>query len=251
MKKITAIGLSHAFMLKSAYKLSNDNINYSFEFPLVGPVEIPKIFNHKNNAITLPDSILEVIKRLGSDDFLAISIANNEHNEVGLFFKDKEFFIPSPTMKIEAEVKDNSDFMPASLIAEHFREKLGSLRFFIQLLKVHIASQKLLVLEGVPPVGDLDYIKNFLRERGFSDLDIVDRETHNSLFAWQCKITEDLCREERVEYITYPDNVIDENGFMLEKYWQNASHANHHYGSLVLQKICTHIQKMEGETANV
>jgi len=152
---------------------------------------------------------------------------------------------------MEIIIKEKGDFIPSSLIAEHFTEQLSSLRLFIQLLKEHIPCKKLLVLEGVPPVGNVEYIKNFLREKGFSDIDVVDRETHKLLFAWQCKSIENLCQEEGVEYIGCPDNVTDENGFMLEKFWQNASHANHQYGHLVLKKICTYVQEIEDEPKNV
>jgi hypothetical protein len=250
MSNLIVIGLSHAFMLKSAYaNMGEVPLQGKCQFPLVGPKDIPSLLLGNDGDFELPKEVIEVLQVMDDTAYLAISINNNVHNVIGLFFKGKGFHAPNPLGNMIGN--EVSEFIPSAIIADIFEARLYSLRLFVRLLKSHISSNKLLVLEGVTPAGDPTYIENFLIERGFTTLDIVDRATHKTLFDWQGKTMQDICREEQVEYVGCPENVTDHKGFLIEKYWQNASHANMHYGRLLLQKMFKHIEILEGEIENV
>jgi len=227
-------------MLKSAAIMNPEEFKYSFSFPFIGPNEFPDMLDKTDGESKLPAIISNFLfNQLDSNSYIVISILNNEHNQIGLFYKGEPFVVTDIYNRVP--YTDGEELISSKLIASHFNDKQRDLLTFIKLVKKTIPAQRVIIMGGVPPVGDVNYIKKFLLERDFSDLNIIKREVHKVLFEWQEKIINEICQSEGVTYFGVPDGVLDNEGFLAEKYWQNASHANHHYGRLVLQNICNFI----------
>jgi hypothetical protein len=118
------------------------------------------------------------------------------------------------------------------------RRLKGTLRLiaFIGSLK----SQGLYIIESPAPCPSEAHILSSLDVVLRSEVEkygIAPAALRLAMWRLRCDIMKDLCGSISGHYLPVPACSLDADGFLKERYWGNATHANQYYGELVVEQI--------------
>ena len=200
---------------------------------------------YEPDTISARDAV-SIVKNSPSDARVFLSIFGTYHNIWGLLRSGPEFdfFLdqedpPDPDARVR---------IPHRAVAGAFERHLSKPGFLQRMEKT--ASSPLYLLSTPPPKGDNDYMLERLtsqKKRSYRGRDVAEigvERPLSRLKLWQME-TRAITRwaaSEGMEFVAAPQEALDGSGFLHSAFYSDATHANEHYGALVVDQICAIVE---------
>jgi hypothetical protein len=239
MDTVCIIGHSHGHMLKKGLKfIKNESFNYIT--PLIGT----KAFTHPasfkaDNAILLNkdvDSLIDHLKKgQGLESIhLLTAFHGNGYNQFYMIEDDEPFdFIFD-----DENVDDKLRFVSKQMVETGLDTFLINTRNALSIL-MQKGIGSVACIQTPPPNPSAEFMMDKLRivrSDLTGDFKVTSSRLRHKLWLTMDSMYRKMCGELGVIYVCAPKETIDSNGFLLEKYWADMSHANELYGSILLDE---------------
>lgn len=207
------------------------------------PVAVHRLRKEKNGreiGDTTLDDFLEIVRSLRADDVVLSMIGGNQHAVFSTIQHPQPFdFFDPDGSRAEGE---GAEIVPYRVLAEVFEHGLRngdgkSLEALRGATRAHV-----LHIVPPPPKGDNGFIERhhegLFERQGIATRGVSRPVLRLKFWQLQTRILYDLCRKLGVELMMPPPTTVDEEGFLLPTYYaDDATHANHIYGELVLREV--------------
>lgn len=236
-QRIIIIGDSHTHAIKRSLKLNK----FTQDDCVIEAYRLSKIKNGiKVGDISL-EEILEQAPNLKKNDMIISVIGGNQHNSFGLIQHPIKFDIFDKS-NLSSELSENSECIPYNIISDIFETGLRG-NDFARLLQVKSHANCPVYHIGAPPPKESKEHILKRHETDFAAKGILEKGVSSSslrlkLWHLQMQVTHKLCREAGVNFIAVPDEALCSKGFLKESFYaEDATHANHAYGTLLVENI--------------
>lgn len=229
MANALVIGNSHTASMTNALR---DNENQSID-----------IYWLKNNKppdrgnIELDDAI-KLIKALGRDDFLFVSLIGTYHNIMGLIKHPIpfDFYESSPSAD-----RPRSDYclIPHNVMRSEMDRMLEGSGTVKALAKAAVCATY--IISPPPPKGNHEFI--FARTRAYrgtvlDSASINDAAIRAKMWRLEMDCMADWATSNSMRFLPAPAESLSGEGYLTEEYYgADVTHANDAYGALVLDQI--------------
>jgi hypothetical protein len=220
----------------------------TFEFPLCGGKKFDElVISLPNGTDGIHPQLESALKARGvwtasREIWLVSVVRGNTYNVHGLLELDQPFDFVHPGMP-SLSIRRDAQLLPYDAVREVFRRNSHATRRFFRCLPRHNILG-VLHLEAPPPIPDRDHCYNTVerlmlaKSLGRSEnVRISPREFRMKLWRTQSDVTQEVCSENNVIYVTPPEQGLDEHGYLKPEGWHGATHGSTWYGALVLRKI--------------
>ncbi|MCW2411746.1 MULTISPECIES: hypothetical protein [unclassified Sphingobium] len=198
------------------------------------------------------NEILQIIKGLPEHIPVFLSFFGTVHNVIGLVRQDADFDLILPGDK-DSSQSNGSKIVPFHAMEAAFNHYIGkpSKAYAIR----DAANGETFLISSPPPKARNDFIIARFREKSdkkYRGKDVVEMGLNNPLLRRKMwSIERDLNKHwadiNGWGYLNPPQNAVDKAGFLEERYYEDATHANSEYGALVLLQIAGIIEKTLGK----
>jgi hypothetical protein len=236
-RRIVVLGESHVDGVQQAFAARSSTADQP-------AFSIYRLMSIKN-GITVGDLTLEdCIQRcatLDPEDVVVSLLGGNQHAVVGLIQHPIPFDILEPETTLD-QLPPEIHCVPTRVMEDYFDKGLrGRDGTKLQALSARVHS-RLYHVSPPPPKEDTAHIlrrpesafaQRKIHERGVSPAGLRLR-----LWELQNRIMRRLCAEWGIGFVPVPDTTLTPNGFLKPEYYaRDATHANLHYGELVLKQL--------------
>ena len=183
------------------------------------------------------------VRKLGPDDVFVSVIGGNQHAVFSTIQHPQrfDFVLPGEDEPAHASMH-GAELIPFNTLYEFFRASLrdgdvqtiASLRMLTKARVVHLLTP--------PPKRDNSWIEQhhdtLFASEGIDRLGVSNPELRMKFWRLQNRALGELCAAVRVEVLGPPQEACDPDGFLIRDcYAGDATHANRHYGELVLKQL--------------
>jgi hypothetical protein len=185
---------------------------------------------------------IELIDKLPATVPVFLSIIGGIHNIMGLVRQEPDFdFLSAPDATIED--LDIIDIVPFRTIADAFDFYIEQASQYLPIIQ---AAQGPVFLIGTPPPKELNafIIEKFskkknqdYRGRNVLEIGLNTPRLRRKFWELECQRSIKWAEKQGIKYLAAPRQSFDVNGFIKECYYEDATHANMDYGTLVLTQI--------------
>jgi hypothetical protein len=201
---------------------------------------LAKIKNGKQQGDTTFEEFLEIVRPLRSDDIVLSMIGGNQHAVFSTIQHPRKFDFREP--ESDAATDDGAEIIPYRVLASFFEhgirnrdgKSLEALRQATVARVVHIVPP--------PPKADNAFIQQYhesvFANEGITAHGVSSPRLRLKFWALQKRLLEALCAELKIEVMLPPAAAVNQHGFLASEYYANdATHANHFYGELLLREV--------------
>lgn len=220
------------------FQISNNKKLIAELIPLAPRV---RFFCEKNNVLSINKYYEEIILEKCVDwNYLLISLEGNLHN-IYFFLEGThpfDFFhekLPTQFVWGRQVVRYEDLFI-------FFKNLLMGADIKIKLLKNILPSMPFYFVAPPPPIPSEDHIKRFPEV-----FDFVSNKLNNSfvrlkIYLVYLDVLSDFCLNNDIKIVLPPPDCIDSFGFLLEKFWNHATHAQpSYYNYIVMEKFLNQV----------
>ena len=249
--KCAVIGHSHAAFLKRAATALNmdplDSPEVIFSFGLLqnykveeselnqSGIRAPKrddILSHQRKKVA---ALLDEKK----PDVVVSYLLGNTHNIWCLPQHPRafDFFVPG---KEYLPVTSGAEIVPYGAMKLALgRTIIRELSPIVDAIKEAVPGLPHYFLPPPPPVRSNDYLLNETKDFAdeFRKYGVSPPYLRLKFWHMNLEILKDFADENRIETIELPDGAFDEEGFLPENFWSDATHGNGGYNSLILKSL--------------
>lgn len=235
---VLLFGDSHAYAIQRAIEKRQGK---GRPVPLTAH-RLAKMKNGKQQGDTSFEDFLDMIRALGPHDIVLSTIGGNQHAVFSTIQHPQrfDFFDPNGVIAVE----ETAEIIPYRTLAGVFEKgirgrdgkSLAALRKATTARLIHIVSP--------PPKKDNAFIEQFheshFASEGITASGVSSPGLRLKFWELQTRLLQQLCDELGIEVMLPPAEALDSKGFLATDYYANdATHANHAYGELVLREIET------------
>lgn len=238
--KIFIFGDSHTTAIVEAVKLRQEAA-----LDVAGDWEIfaSRFAKEKGNGKVIPGiSVAEADQLLSTatpGDVLVCAIGGNQYNTLGLLEPAEPFDLIDPLTSADPEATQ-ARIIPLAQIRAAFASFVGSIRHDLGRYASAFPG-RIFYLNPPPPKADNAYIKKhaegYFRVDGKVVLEVSPPGMRKRLWLAQSRALADLCAELGVTFVDSPSGAIEDGFLARSSYGPDATHANAHYGELVLRQL--------------
>lgn len=238
--RITVVGHSHIAALIHGYKVwreSNTGVRVKFIQLHTPEYRPPLLAGALNPMIDL--AIAE-----GEPHAVLSCVGGNEHNVLGLLNHPVPFDFVLPEQP-DLPLDETVDVVPAKIVESWMRARLEQITFRILGAVRQSVDSPLFHLESPPPIPSNDFIHSVpdsVFQDRIGDLGVAPAWLRYKLWRLRSSLVQGFASGLGIEIVFVPKNMQDANGMLVESAWQNATHANAHYGQEVLNKAIVQIR---------
>lgn len=169
-------------------------------------------------------------------------IGGNGHNVFGLVYPRKPFDFyhpdypdrqPGPSWIIPYEQVWDS-------VMRHSVTRLKELRALVA-----ACPGRVIHLESPPPIPSQSWLTEKLAPRmeaaGLKDYEVAAPSVRFKLWRVSSAIFGEECARLGVPFLPAPAEASDDKGFLRRRYWRDPTHANSHYGALLIRQMMEHL----------
>lgn len=242
MKKISVIGHSHVNALKRAV----DHPKYdAFSLNIATPKGLVDL-SEKRLTLFGKDYFRTYAS---SSNTIALCWRGNFHNAKFLIETEKFDILSSG----ENPDSIQSRLVPVTRFQQAFHNNLEDLSIILNFLST-VFIGKLVVIPPPPPHQSNEAIKQKILDevafRQFIDrcgidsnsLNIINKNLRMKLWKIYADVYKEITDSYGAHFLTPPNSTLDDSGFLLPNYFQNATHASGDYGRKVLDQLWTYSQ---------
>jgi hypothetical protein len=142
-----------------------------------------------------------------------------------------EFYFPWET----EEYDDSVEILPLDMVLEVCRQHHSLLPPFLDYL-IALVEVPIFALSFPPPIYDAEFIMAHGREF-LKDGQLATPRWRFRIWKAHAMALEVIYRERGIPFISAPPEVCEDNGYLLQPFWQDAIHANARYGQLLLAQL--------------
>lgn len=164
-------------------------------------------------------------------------IGGGAHTVIGLVSHPRryDFVLPeAPDLPFDAR----AEILPVAAVKAAL---LAQTESYLQLMRHlrSLAPGRMVHMEPPPPCPDEDRISPHIPWSLFPGMLQEVAPRHLRYKAWRLHscIVSDFCREQGIEFMAYPREAADTEGFLREQYFLDGVHANSGYGALQLRQM--------------
>lgn len=239
-RKVFILGDSHTTAIAEAVKLRQE-AGRDIDSPL--DFYASRLSKQKANGSVVPGLSPEDTKALLSQahktDVLVCVLGGNQYNTLGLLEHVEPFDLIDPETRADPE-PTNARIIPLAQMNAAFAAFVGSVH---RAVAHHMAGFKgeALYLNPPPPKQDNAYIKKnaegYFRTDGKVRLNVSPPRMRHRLWSVQSQALAHMCDDLGVRFVDSPDEAKDHGFLKRDCYGADATHANWHYGELVLLQL--------------
>ena len=196
--------------------------------------------NGKKQGDTSLEEFLEIVRPLGPQDVVLSMIGGNQHAVFSTIQHADPFDFMDPDGRDATDPK--ASLIPYRVLADSFEKGIrnGDGRSIEALRKA--TSARVVHVIPPPPKEDNEFIaqfhETFFASEGISSRGVSSPALRLKFWKLQTRVLEQLCRDIGVEVAMPPSKALDRQGFLARDFYANdATHANHHYGELLLRDV--------------
>ncbi len=183
---------------------------------------------------------LNLLRKARREDVFVSVLGGNQYNTLGLLEDAQPFDLIDPVNHAHPE-ETTARIVPLGQMAASFDNFVSGMRPTLLRLKDNFAG-RVFHLNPPPPKGDNEFIKKnaegHFRSGGKVILNVSPANMRRRLWLAQGQALKRMCDSLEIGFLEVPKEAIDENGFLgRDVYGADATHANTHYGELVLRNI--------------
>ncbi len=237
-QRIVLFGDSHSYAIQRA-------IAKRIRKGRIVPLSVHRLRKEKNGkeiGDTTLESFLDIIRELDEEDVVLSMIGGNQHAVFSTIQHPQPFDFFDPNGFSPPET--GSQIVPYRAVEDVFSDGLrkGDGRS-LQAMRRATRAQMFHILPP-PPKRDNQFIErhheSLFANEGIERRGVSAPELRLKFWLLQTRILEELCAGLGIEVLRPPPGTTDEAGFLLPDYYANdATHANHVYGELVLRQVET------------
>jgi hypothetical protein len=201
---------------------------------------LSKMKNGKKQGDTSLEEFLEIVRPLGPQDVVLSMIGGNQHAVFSTIQHADPFDFMDPDGRDATDPK--ASLIPYRVLADSFEKGIrnGDGRSIEALRKA--TSARVVHVIPPPPKEDNEFIaqfhETFFASEGISSRGVSSPALRLKFWKLQTRVLEQLCRDIGVEVAMPPSKALDRQGFLARDFYANdATHANHHYGELLLRDV--------------
>jgi hypothetical protein len=238
LSKPTALlfGDSHAYAIQRAIDKRSGKARAT---PLTAQ-RLAKSKNGKQIGDTTFEDFLRVVRQLRPEDIVFSAIGGNQHAVFSTIQHSRRFDFLDPGMR--PRVDADAELIPYRVLSNTFEKGIRSRdgRSLEALRKA--TSARVVHLIPPPPKADNAFIQEYhethFAAEGITAHGVSSPALRLKFWTLQTRLLEKLCGEFCIEIMMPPGAARDHKGFLRRDLYANdATHANHHYGELVLREI--------------
>jgi hypothetical protein len=201
---------------------------------------LAKLKNGKRQGDTTFEDFLELIGPLGPEDVVLSAIGGNQHAVFSTIQHPSPFDFIEPGGQVELD--GSAELIPYRVLSQVFEKGIrnGDGKSLEALRKA--TSARVVHLIPPPPKKDNAFIQNYhethFASEGITAHGVSSPGLRLKFWTLQTTLLKDLCAQLGIEVMMPPAAALDEKGFLATDFYANdATHANHHYGELVLRQV--------------
>lgn len=239
-RKVFILGDSHTTAIAQAVGLRQEtgkDINSPLDF------YASRFSKQKANGAVVPGLSLQdaeaLLSKARKTDVLVCVLGGNQYNTLGLLEHAEPFDLIEPETKADPQ-PTAARIIPLVQMNAAFSAFVGSVR---RAVAHHMTGFKgeTLYLNPPPPKSDNAYIKKnaegYFRSDGKVRLNVSPPDMRRRLWSVQSQALSRMCEDLGVRFVDSPAAAKDEGFLKPDCYGADATHANPHYGELVLQQL--------------
>ena len=232
MTRAVVIGQSHCNSIATALEGERDGI-------AVYRVGVP--FAEGEEPFTF-SAAMRMVAGLSEKLPIFVSTLGAYHNQLGLLESGTPFdFLLEPAD--ETAAPPPAVRVPNRAVASAFN------LIFNEAVKIRklkrAARAPIYMLSTPPPKQDNAFVKSILMKqkkkvyngRSFLEFDVERPEIRLKLWRLEARLLEQWSALEDMHFVAAPEEAFDEAGFLSPRFYEDATHANAQYGSLVVDQI--------------
>ncbi|GAA4742015.1 hypothetical protein GCM10023264_03900 [Sphingomonas daechungensis] len=213
---------------------------------------LSKIKNGKMQGDTSLEEFIEIVRPLRQHDIVISMIGGNQHAVFSTIQHANPFDFLEPGK--EAKLQDGAELIPYRMLETAFEKGIrnGDGKSIEALRKA--TSARMIHVLPPPPKSDNEFIQqfheSFFAKEGIANQGVSSPALRLKFWTLQTRVLEMLCDDLGVELMMPPAKAVDRRGFLARDFYANdATHANHFYGELLLREIETRFteDKTRGE----
>jgi hypothetical protein len=248
MTKAVVIGQSHSAAIAEALGTLRASVSGIRVYRLED-----KKRPHLEDTVT-PDEAVSIVANLPGDARVFLSTLGTHHNILALLRSGPTFdFLldENDTLDPVAEMR-----IPHRAVKSAFERHLNT-SSLVQKIR-SVAKLKVFLLSTPPPKQSNEFmLEQFLRQktkayrgRSVEEVGIERAESRRKLWLMETRAIDRWAKKEGLKFLAAPSEAFDENGFLAPQYYSDATHANAHYGALVVDQICAIVERTRRRVAN-
>jgi hypothetical protein len=212
---------------------------------------LAKIKNGKQQGDTSLEEFVEIIGQLTENDVVLSMIGGNQHAVFSTIQHPQRFDFLEPGGK--PVVQEGAELIPYRVLTSFFEKGIRNRDGKSLEALRHGTSARLIHIIPPPPKGDSAFIQQY-HESVFANEGITSHGVSSPVLRlkfWnlQTRLLKALCQELGIEVMLPPKISIDHKGFLSRDFYANdATHANHFYGELLLREVEQRFLKSEVQT---
>lgn len=239
-RKVFILGDSHTTAIAEAVKLRQEtgrDIDSPFE------LYASRFSKQKTNGSVVPglspQDAEALLSKARNTDVLVCVLGGNQYNTLGLLEHVEPFDLIEPETRADPQ-PTAARIIPLAQMNAAFSAFVGSVR---RAVMHHMTGfkGKTLYLNPPPPKADNAYIKKnaegYFRTEGKVRLNISPADMRRRLWSVQSQALARMCDDLGVQFVDSPDAAKDGGFLKRDCYGADATHANAHYGELVLRQL--------------
>jgi hypothetical protein len=173
------------------------------------------------------------------DCTMALAIAGNDHNVLGLLNHPRRFDFVLPT-EPELPLLDDHEVVPAALI-EGALARLVEYPIALTKALAHALPCRVVYLQSPPPIPSAEHIARHPDEMFRAELErrgVAPPSLRLKLWKLHSAVWRRACDEAGVPILPPPPEAVDAAGFLAARAWgRDATHGNEWYGDLVISQV--------------
>lgn len=174
--------------------------------------------------------------------WVCLCLGGNFHNTIGLVEHPDPFSVGEFEQGAVPRGHERW-FIPYSAMRALFELRMGKHLKSIEPIYALYKGASRLYLNPPPPLANWDHVKN--NPGGFKDnihLGLAPNDLRLQLYKIQTEMLRKYAENQGATFITCPDSVKDEQGFLLAEFCQDdPTHGNQEYGAVMLKEIQSHM----------
>jgi hypothetical protein len=248
MTRAVVIGHSHSAAIAQALLLERPE----FEGVFVYRLEDRKR-PYERDVITLRKAIW-IARRLPADAGLFLSTLGTYHNILGLLRSEQAYdFLLDPG---DAPDPDARVQIPHRVVASAFETHIAKPTLVRKMQES--AKSRIFLLSSPPPKQSNDFMlerfmsqkKKSYRGKSVEEIGLERPATRLKLWLMEVRAMAKWAESENLEFVPPPSSAFDEDGFLHPRFYSDATHANAQYGALVIEQICSIVERMRKDRTN-
>lgn len=167
-------------------------------------------------------------------------MGGSAHTLLGLLVHPRPFDFVLPGQP-DLPLMSDAEILPVSAIAATLLEESG---YYIALMcsVAAVAQRPVAHLQAPPPHRDSARIARDVVWAMYPDMrqQVAPASFRYKMWCLHTQTIQQACVNAGIEFISCPTQAVDADGFLLEDYYKDGVHANHAYGTLLIEQMRHH-----------